>query len=331
MKCPDILETTLRDGSYTIDFNFDAAITRKLGTALEQSGFTIIEIGHGVGLNATQKVARSAATDEEYLKAGAESFKDALWGMFFIPGIADMTHLELAHRYGMKMVRIGTDITRYKEAEPFIKRANQMGMVTTHNLMKSYAVDTEEFFRIANETASWGPNIVYLVDSAGGMFPDEVAKLIRRMKKELPCKVGFHGHDNLGMANANTLAAVDAGVDIIDTSLRGMGRSAGNAQTETMLLVLKKRGFDIPIDITKVMDLGEEYINQYVEEPRGVSPIDAVSGYAEFHSSFFKKVKEAADKNRVDVRDLIIEACKIDKVNVTDEVIDEALKRMRSQ
>ena len=85
---PDILDVTLRDGSYLIDFQFTAEDTATIAAALESIGFRWIEVGHGLGLNASQAgKGMAAATDEEYMEASAEALEDAKWGMFFIPGI----------------------------------------------------------------------------------------------------------------------------------------------------------------------------------------------------------------------------------------------------
>src|SRR5438270_12371293 len=99
---PEILEVTLRDGSYLIDFQFTAEDTATIAAALESIGFRWIEVGHGLGLNASKSGKGVAAgTDEEYLEAAAQAVKQAKWGMFFIPGIGGEEDLRLAARYGM--------------------------------------------------------------------------------------------------------------------------------------------------------------------------------------------------------------------------------------
>src|SRR5579862_8246354 len=92
----DILEVTLRDGSYLIDFQFTAEDTANIASALENVGFRWIEVGHGLGLNASQAGrGTAAASDEEYMEAAAQALKLAKWGMFFIPGIGREEDLRL--------------------------------------------------------------------------------------------------------------------------------------------------------------------------------------------------------------------------------------------
>src|SRR5436190_22014718 len=118
---PDILEVTLRDGSYLIDFQFTSEDTANIAAALEGVGFRWIEVGHGLGLNASQAgKGMAAATDEEYMKAAAGAIETAKWGMFFIPRIGRGDDIRLAADHGMSFLRIGTNVTEADQAKPFI-------------------------------------------------------------------------------------------------------------------------------------------------------------------------------------------------------------------
>src|SRR5205823_1479586 len=97
MRSPRILETTLRDGSYAIDFQFTARDTELICRELERAGFDLIEVGHGIGLGADEAGKGDAAeSDESYMRAAASALERARWGMFCIPGIATLRHLDLA-------------------------------------------------------------------------------------------------------------------------------------------------------------------------------------------------------------------------------------------
>ena len=122
MKTPTILEVTLRDGSYAIDFKFTASDTELISRALENVGFEMIEIGHGVGLGASKKgIGTASETDGTYLKVGAETFSHASWGMFCIPGVAELEDIDLAASFGMNFIRIGMDVTKVEESKKFIE------------------------------------------------------------------------------------------------------------------------------------------------------------------------------------------------------------------
>lgn len=331
MNKPRILECTLRDGSYVINFQFTAADTRDLVRAMENIGFDMVEVGHGVGLGASDKgMGVAAETDETYLRAAAETVQHAQWGMFCIPGIAELYHVDMAAEYGMNFIRIGTNVEDYRQSQPFIERAKRNGMYVCSNFMKSYASEPEYFAHHVLETQKYGADLVYIVDSAGGMFPDDIERYVSAVRsKSQTVSLGFHGHNNLGMGVANSLKAVELGIEIIDTSLQGFGRGAGNTPTEQFLGALIRHGVDMNIDPIAVMDAGEKYIQPLIEA-RGLSSIDLVSGIAQFHSSYLGTIREFATRYRVDPRKLIIAVCQEDKVNAPEELV-EAKARELSQ
>jgi len=325
---PDILEVTLRDGSYLIDFQFTAEDTATIAAALESIGFRWIEVGHGLGLNASQAgKGVAAASDEEYLNATAQALKHAKWGMFFIPGIGREEDLQLAARYGMSFVRIGTNVTETAMAEPYIALAKELGLIVSYNAMKSYAVTPAEFGKIVAKVHNWGADIACLVDSAGSMDPDSVAAYIRAAKAESPSPLGYHGHDNLSLAMANTLRAIEEGAVLVDSSLQGMGRSAGNTITEVLVAILQGRGLLSHIDLKAAMDVGQGLIQPLLGR-RGVDPMAVTSGVAKFHSSFTGKVQRYARKHDIDVRDLIVRLCQEDQVSAPDELLERLSREL---
>jgi 4-hydroxy-2-oxovalerate aldolase len=319
---PDILEVTLRDGSYLIDFQFTAEDTATIAAALESIGFRWIEVGHGLGLHASQSgKGMAAATDEEYMEAAAQALKHAKWGMFFIPGIGREEDIRLAARYGTSFLRIGTNVTEATQAEPYIALAKELGLIVSYNAMKSYAVSPAEFGNVVAQVHKWGADIACLVDSAGSMDPDSVSAYLRAAKAESPSPLGYHGHDNLSLAMANTLRAIEEGAVLVDSSLQGMGRSAGNTVTEVLVAIMQRRGAMQHIDLKAAMDVGQGLIQPLLGK-RGVDPMAVTGGLAKFHSSFTGKVQSYARKHGIDVRDLIVRLCQEDQVSAPDELLE---------
>jgi len=319
---PDILEVTLRDGSYLIDFQFTAQDTATIAAALESIGFRWIEVGHGLGLNASQSgKGLAAATDEEYMEAASQALKHAKWGMFFIPGIGREEDVRLAARYGMSFLRIGTNVTETAQAEPYIALAKELGLIVSYNAMKSYAVSPEEFGAVVAQVHNRGADIACLVDSAGSMDPDSVATYLRAAKQQSASPLGYHGHDNLSLAMANTLRAIEEGAVLVDSSLQGMGRSAGNTVTEVLVAILQRRGALPHIDLKAAMDVGQGLIQPLMGK-RGVDPMAVTGGLAKFHSSFTGKVQRFARKHDIDVRDLIVRLGQEDQVSAPDELLE---------
>lgn len=329
-----VLECTLRDGSYLIDYQFTAEDTYIICLGLERAGFKWIEIGHGTGLRSSEAgKGKAAASDREYLQAArrALSGTDARFGMFFIPGIGRMEDLEIAAEYGMGFIRVGTNVTEVEQAMPYIEKAKKLGFTVSANLMKSYAVPIEEFIRRAKNADEYGADIICVVDSVGGMFPEDVREYVRRLKDVTNKKIGFHGHNNLQLAVANTLEAIAAGASVVDSSLQGMGRSAGNTQTEILAMVLEKKGYHTGVDSYRTLDLGERVIKPMMNKQQGVDDFSIIGGIARFHSSFSDIVADSAKKHGIDPRRLIVEISDINRVYVTPELAEETAIKIKDR
>jgi len=331
MKSCKVLDCTLRDGAYVLDFQFTESDTRAIAEALDSAGFRFIEVGHGLGLGATENTKHvAAASDTEYMQAAAQAVRTGKWGMFCIPGIGELDHLRIAADHGMDFVRIGTDVDKIDQSQPFIELARKLGIQVFSNFMKSYVLEPEDFAKLAARAIGFGSELVYLVDSAGGMMPNEVQAYLQAVHAEdRNIALGFHGHNNLGLAVANSLICLENGVELVDTSLQGFGRSAGNTPTEQLLSAASRAGFTVEVDPLSSMELGETFIRPLIEQ-RGLSSLDIVSGFALFHSSYMPTVLHCAKTNRVDPRKLIVEICKVDKVNLHKEMLEDLAKSLKA-
>jgi 4-hydroxy-2-oxovalerate aldolase len=328
---PEILEVTLRDGSYLVDFQFTADDTTLIASALDSAGFRWIEVGHGLGLGATALGRGAAAcSDVEYMQAAAEAVQLGRWGMFFIPGIGQAEDLRVAAAHNMGFVRIGTNTADVGTARPFIELAKNLGITVSYNAMKSYAVSPEEFARCCRLARNWGADIVCLVDSAGGMYPEDVAAYLTAAKDACDARLGFHAHDNLALAMANTIRALDCGATLVDSSLQGIGRSAGNTISEVLVAIMQRRGLLPGFDLNTVTDLGQALIQPALRR-RGMDPMAVISGAARFHSSFTPKLQQYARKYGVDVRDLIVRLCEHDQLNAPDRLLEDLSREIASQ
>lgn len=325
-----LLDCTLRDGSYAINFQFTVQDTIDICRGLEGAGVDLIEVGHGVGFGASAKGwGQAAETDEAYLQAAAHTLTRAKFGAFCIPGIASVEDIDMAASYGMGFIRIGTNVTEVESSEPMIARARKHGMYVTANFMKSYASTPADFARQALLSQQYGSQAVYIVDSAGGMLRSDVDSYFAAVRAVTDLPIGFHGHNNLGLAAAHTARAVELGASIVDTTLQGIGRSSGNVPTELLLLLLQRMGVDLSIDTMAIIDLGETHIKPLLRSA-GLDALDLVGGYAQFHSSYMSVIRKYSTKYRVDPRLLIIELCAVDKVNAPDALLDALAVRLQA-
>lgn len=296
MRNTQLMDVTLRDGSYAVNFQFSSQDVRIIGKEMEASGIPLIEIGHGMGLGASsEKNGISCNTDEEYLMAAQSTIHKSKYGMFCIPGIASLEDIDMAAFYGMGFIRIGTNVDEIELAEPYIKRAKKYNMLVFANYMKSYTISPKMFAQKTKLSEKYGADVVYIVDSAGGMFQDELKHYYEEIRENSKIKIGYHGHNNLGLAVSNSLYAIEAGMDYVDCSLQGLGRSAGNAALELVVACLQKKNMGNQYDCKRLIMAGKKWIQPLLRE-KGLNPLDIYSGLSEFHSSYMRYIHKYASK-----------------------------------
>jgi 4-hydroxy-2-oxovalerate aldolase len=327
-----IIENTLRDGSYVIDFQFDRKQTAEITRGLAALGFEYIEVGHGLGLGAwnNPKAGLSRENDETYISAAIEAAPDAKIGVFFIPGIGTMEDMDKAIDLGIRFIRIGSNVDTFRNTEKFADHARKAGLTVAVNLMKSYAVKSYEFTTIAREIDRWNlVDAIYLVDSAGCMMPDEVFRYIDRTREQVATPIGFHGHNNLSLAVANTLQALNAGATYIDTCIRGMGRSAGNAQTEIMIYLLQKMNLSpVSTEIYRFYEFAESHIVPLMSHLQGFSGEEIHIGISKFHSSYSPVLERVSESFGVDRLRLMKMVSDINCINPTEELFMNTAKKI---
>lgn len=311
-----ILDTTIRDGSYAVDFKFSCTDVSEIAYRLEKLGVKYIEIGHGKGLNASSyEHGLSLHSDEEYLKAVKKVIKTAKIGFFCIPGIANLDHLHFLKENGGDFVRIGVGADTPEQAADYIKEAKKLGLTVMTNFMKSYTVNPVKLAASAKKVEEYGTDYVYIVDSAGSMLPEDLENYFNAIRQETAVKLGFHGHNNLGMAVANSILCTELGFDLIDCTLQGLGRSIGNTPTEMFVMALEKKGYQTKFDIPCLLEYGYLLLQDIVKKDLQ-SPLDLVCGYSGFHSGYLKDIYKCCNEKNVDPLRLIIAYSKIDQVNM---------------
>lgn len=321
-----IMDVTLRDGSYANHFQFSLAQQKAITTNLEKLGFEYIEVGHGMGLNASSpKNGIALHTDEEYLGMAQRTLKKAKYGIFCIPGIAQLESIDMAHDLGAGFIRVGTNITEVDNSEAYIKRAKKLGLIVMANYMKVYAESPEYVAQQASKSESFGADYVYVVDSAGCMLPHEIEKMYRAIRNKTKVKIGFHGHDNLGLAMTNALKAAELGFDIVDCTLQGMGRSAGNTPTELFAICAEKLGYNIHIDVPGILNLSKKYVYPMM---RKYNNIDVMCGVVGMHTGFLGSISKMSGKYGVNPMMLMAEYSKYSKVQMDVKILEEMAKKL---
>lgn len=208
---------------------------------------------------------------------------------------------------GAKVVRVATHVTEADIGEQHIGMAKKLGMMAVGFLMMCHMAPPEKVVEQAKLFESYGADYINIADSAGAMLPEDVKARVGAVVEAVKVPVGFHAHNNLTMATANALAAVEAGATFLDGACRGLGAGAGNAQTEALVGVLDKLGYRTGVDFYKVMDVAEDIVEPIMHRPQVVRNAPLMLGYAGVYSSFLLHTYRAAEKFNLDPRDILVE------------------------
>jgi len=157
------------------------------------------------------------------------------------------------------------------------------------------------------------------------MLPDEVSEKIGLLRAELnpATEIGFHGHHNMGMAIANSLAAIEAGASRIDGSVAGLGAGAGNTPLEVFVAVCRRMGVETGIDLYKIMDVAEDIVVPMMDQPIRVDRDALTLGYAGVYSSFLLFAQRAEKKYGVPARDILVELGRRGTVGGQEDMIED--------
>lgn len=308
MKIPRLTDTTLRDGDHAISHSFTPETVRTIVKSLDEAGVPVIEVSHGSGLNgSTIQQGFSVHSEFDLIKVAVETAKQAKIASLFVPGIGTSTELRKAAEIGIQIIRIAVHCTEADVTEQYFRLAKELGLETVGFLMMSHTQPASVLAQQAKLMESYGADCVYVVDSAGALVQSGVRERVSALKEALSIEVGFHAHNNLGLAIGNTVAALEAGADQIDGTLRGLGAGAGNAPTEVLVAVLNKMNLELGINLSVLMDTAEEVVAPLMPSPIVIDRDNLSSGYAGVYNSFLLHVRHAAEKFGVKASEIMEE------------------------
>ncbi|MFF2591807.1 4-hydroxy-2-oxovalerate aldolase [Priestia megaterium] len=317
-----ITEVSLRDGSHVVKHQFTEAQVKSITKALDDAGMHYIEVSHGDGLGgSTLQYGKSLVDEMKLIEAAVEEAKQATVAVLLIPGIGTVHELKQANSLGAGLVRVATHVTEADVSAQHIEYARKLGMETFGFLMMAHSAPVEKLVEQAKLMESYGAQGVYITDSAGALLPHEVRERVRALRNSLQVEVGFHAHNNLSLAVANTLAAIEEGATRIDGSVRCLGAGAGNTQTEALIAVLNRLGIDVGIDLYKIMDLAEEVVGPILPGSQEIRKGSLAMGYAGVYSSFLLHAERAAKRFNLDSRDILLELGKRKAVGGQEDMI----------
>jgi len=321
----EILDATLRDGSYAVGFQLDEKFVVEFLSRMNETPIQKIEIGHGLGFEAERSgITPCSISLQRWCEIAGSELTASTWGMFAQPGFSRLTTLAELCDQGMSFVRIGMEAEKVPENLDYIGRATDMCEQVYLNLMKTSVTPVEELAALLSGVTE-AISGVYAVDSYGSMLPDDVRRYVTVLKESFPV-IGFHGHDNLGMANANSIAAVEAGATIIDGTLDGIGRGAGNAETESLAGILSITGDDT-YDYKKMAELAKFCRDRMdvLPEDRSMQVLGGVIG---IHSGLFALIGSLCAEFSVDPASLMEAAVRLAPRSVEKDHVQAAAQQV---
>lgn len=328
-----ISDPTLRDGNHAVRHQLSRESFVAYCQAAESAGVPILEVGHGNGLGASSMlVGECRLSDEEILTVSRAHLKKARLAIHVIPGFCTIKHdLSRAIALGVDVFRVASHCTEADITDRHIAHVREAGKEAFGVLMMSHMASPTVLLEEAKKMESYGAEAIVIMDSAGSYFPKDVTERISTLVDGLTIPVGFHGHNNLGMAVINSVTAVNAGATIIDGTIRGFGAGAGNTQLEVLVAVFERMGFATGIDLYKILDAADIAEKEFNPVAPSISPMSVVSGLSGVFSGFAKQVAQAARDYQVDPRDIFFALGKRNAVAGQESLIIEVARELADQ
>lgn len=325
----------LRDGMHAKREQITTAQMVAVAKGLDTAGVPLLQVTHGAGLGGNSLQHGFALhSNEEYLEAVVPHLTRAKASVLLIPGLGTMRELRSAHAAGARAVTVATHCTEANTAPQHIACARELEMDTMGFLMMAHLASPAMLATQARLMESYGAQTVYVTDSAGHMLPEDVRVRVRALREVLDpaTAIGFHGHHNLGMGIANSLAAVEEGASRIDASVAGLGAGAGNTPLEVFAAVCERMGIRTGTDLFALMDLAEDVIVPMMDHMVRVDRESLTLGYAGVYSTFLLHAKRAAARLGIPAREILVELGRRKMIGGQEDMIeDTALSMARAR
>jgi len=304
-----ISDPSLRDGNHCVKHKISLESVGRYCRFADDAGIPVVEVGHGNGLGASSLlIGQMPHTDFDMLTIARKNLKKAKLGVHVIPGMATIKKdINQAIDIGVDVFRVASHVTEANITKTHIEYLRNKGKSVYGVLMMSALANTDILVSEAKKMEEYGAESFLIMDSTGTYLPRDVEERIKALKDNLSINIGFHGHNNLGLAVANSLVAVQNGATIIDACIRGFGAGAGNTQMESLIPVLEQYGYNTNIEFHKVIMEADAVMDYLVKTPPITAPINILTGLHKLFAGFEKPIVKASKLYGVEYSSLIFE------------------------
>lgn len=327
-----ITDSTLRDGSHAVSHKLTKEQIQIYCEAIDKTNVHIVEVGHGNGLGASSiLIGESLLSDKEMLTIARKYLRNSKLGVLSIPGIATTKNISLAIDYGVDVFRIASHCTEADLTKKHIKYCLDNNKIVYGVLMMSHMVDAFTLLQEAKKMQDYGAGAVILMDSAGNYMPKDVETKVSLLTANLKIPIGFHAHNNINMAIANSLVAVQHGAELLDGCASGFGAGAGNASIEVLIAALEKMGIATDINLYSLLDACDIAKKFIITEIIHTSTTSVISGIHGVCSTFLKPAIRISKEFNIDVRDVFVELGKRKVVAGQEDIIIDVVRELANK
>ena len=326
-----LYDVTLRDGSHAVNHMLSRQQIEEYCENVDDLGIDYVEVGHGIGIGASSLlIGRGELNDLEMLKIARQRLRKSRLSIHVVPGYGTLNDILMALDEGVDTVRVATHCTEADISKRQIEFLAKKGIEVFGGLMMAHMASGEELLNQAKKMETYGVKVVTLLDSAGNLTPPIIQEIVSKLVKSLEIKVGFHAHNNLGLAVGNSFAAVSAGANLIDASINGFGAGAGNAPLEHIVSALSLNNLTNQIDINKILELSVLSKSIFNYQPSNTIE-DIVSGLSGVVSVFSKPVSAAALEYDVDAKEIYFELGRRGAIAGQEDLIIEVAQKLANK
>lgn len=332
MKKIRITDSSLRDGNHSVKHTISLDSIEKYCRFADNAGIPIVEVGHGNGLAASSLlIGKSPNTDKEMLTTARKNLKTSKLGIHTIPGLSTIDDAKAAIDYGVDVFRVATHCTEATLAKSHIEYLAKTDKEVFGVLMMSALISSTELVEQAKIMEDYGAQGIIIMDSTGTYLPSDVEERILKLRAYTNIKVGFHAHNNLGCAVANSLIAAQSGADLIDGCIRGFGAGAGNAPLEILIPVLEQSGFELGINFQETIKEADKVMEYLIPSAPTTTPINVLTGLKKLFSGFEKPIINASKLYDVEYSSLIFELGNRKLVAGQEDLILEVAQKLKNK